>query len=261
VTQVLASIAERRREDLARETSRRPPTPSVAPAPLRQDENPFLAALAQRRGAAIIAEIKRGSPRLGSLIDRFDPVLQAGVYRDHGAAALSVVVEPNFFHGSYEVLARCRQESGLPTIAKDFVIDELQIAWAAEAGASAVLLLAALLSAEELRRYAAIARSLGLAPLVETHAAEDRSKLVGSGWELVGINNRDLRTFAVDLEHSIRSLPELPAGALRVSESGIRDRADVERLASAGFDAFLIGESLLLADDPAATLRRLAGLA
>jgi indole-3-glycerol phosphate synthase len=258
---VMRRIVDRRREDLAREVSSRPALPNPPPLAFETHQNAFLGALAGRRGAAVIAEIKRGSPRLGSLVDRFDPLRQSLLYRDHGAAALSVVVEPHFFYGSYEVLARCREVSGLPTIAKDFVVDRLQIAWAAEAGASAVLLVAALLSERELVDYAAIARSLGLVPLVETYAAADRQKLAGSRWELVGINNRDLRTFAVDLEHSIRSLHELPPGALRVAESGIRDRADLDRLASAGFDAFLIGESLLLAPDPAAALRELLGAA
>ena len=200
-----------------------------------------------------------GSPRLGRLADRVDPERQAAAYAAAGATALSVVVEPEFFFGSYELLARCRRASGLPAIAKDFVVSERQLDEAAEAGASAVLLIAALYGATTLAAWAAAARRRGLAPLVETHDAADVEKLAGAdtGWELVGINNRDLRTFDVDLAASVRLRPSLPAGALTVAESGISRRADVERLAAAGFDAFLVGESLLTADDPAAKLREL----
>lgn len=219
-------------------------------------EQPFLAALAARR-PAIIAEVKMGSPRIGSLAGSVDPLAQARHYRDAGAAALSVVVEPDFFGGSYELLASCREASELPTIAKDFVVSPEQLDAARDAGADAILLIASLYSAGELRMWAARARGLGLVPLVETHDAADRAKLAGSHWELVGVNNRDLRTFEVDLGHSIAALPELPAGAIKVAESGIGSGADVARLAEAGFDAFLIGESLLLADDPAAKLAEL----
>jgi indole-3-glycerol phosphate synthase len=255
VADVLARIVERRRERLAALAA---PSPSLPEGPPRSvEDNAFLAALSARR-PAIVAEIKLGSPRLGPLGGRVDPLRQARTYALHGAAALSVVVEPDFFHGSYELLAACRRASGLPAIAKDFVVDPLQLVWAREAGADAVLLIAALHSGEELAAYAGMARGLGMAPLVETHDAEDLAKLAGRPWELVGVNNRDLRTFEVDLERSIAMLPYLPAGACRVAESGIDGRGAVDRLAAAGFDAFLVGESLLLAGDPAAKLRELA---
>jgi indole-3-glycerol phosphate synthase len=235
-------------------------SPDAVPAPLLPRDNPFLAALAHPPAApAIIGEVKMGSPRLGSLRGRIDPVAQARAYADHGAAALSVVVEPDFFHGSYQLLADCHAASGLPAIAKDFVVDPLQLAWAREAGACAVLLIAALYEPEELVRYAWLARGLGLAPLVEVHDAGELALLAGHEWELVGVNNRDLRTFEVDLERSIALLPLLPPAALKVAESGIRDAQDVALLAASGFDALLIGESLLLAKDPAAHLRALLG--
>jgi indole-3-glycerol phosphate synthase len=139
------------------------------------------------------------------------------------------------------------------------VVDPLQLVWARQAGADAVLLVAALYEAEELVRYAGLARGLGLAPLIETHDAADLALLAGERWELVGINNRDLRTFHVDLERAIALLPSLPSGALKVAESGIRDALDVVLLADSGFDALLIGEALLLAEDPAAKLRSLLG--
>lgn len=266
VPHILARIVERRRQRLATAMAGRASAPDLPTGPPRTAaDNAFLAALIDRRGRgglgepAIIAEVKMGSPRLGSLDDRVDPIRQARTYALHGAAALSVVVEPDFFHGSYDLLAACRSASGLPAIAKDFVVDPLQLLWARDAGADAVLLIAALYSADELARYAGMARGLGLAPLIEVHDAADLAKLAAGRWELAGVNNRDLRSFAVDLDRSIAMVSHLPAGALRVAESGIDSRAAVARLALAGFDALLIGESLLLADDPAAKLRELAG--
>jgi indole-3-glycerol phosphate synthase len=217
----------------------------------------FLEALRTRRGRAVIAEIKLGSPRLGSLVDRLDPEAQAALYARHGASALSVVVEPDFFFGSYELLTRCRAASGLPALAKDFVTDARQLDWAWRAGASAVLLVARLVPVVDLNELAERAEDLGMVPFVECHSAADVAKLAGRSWPIVGINNRDLRSFRVSLQHSIDLLERLPGRALKVAESGIESGAQVARLAGAGFDAFLVGESLLLADDPAAKLREL----
>lgn len=198
-----------------------------------------------------------GSPRIGSLVGRVDPRRQAMLYRDNGAAALSVVVEPDFFHGSYELLSSCREISGLPVIAKDFIVDPRQLSWARDAGADAILLVAALYERRDLHRWAEQAEELGLLPLVETHDREDIAKLEGRDWSLVGVNNRDLRTFDVHLERSASLVGLLPRTALRVAESGIRSQQDVARLRDAGFDAFLVGESLLLSDDPARLLEEL----
>lgn len=248
---VLVRIAERRRQriDVAAHD---------LPEGELQADNAFLSALSGK-DPAIIAEVKMGSPRLGSLHGKLDPVRQARTYAENGAAALSVVVEPDFFHGDYELLTLCKEASGLPAIAKDFVVDPVQLVWAKESGADAVLLIAALHGSEELAGYARMARGLGLVPLVETHGADDVAKLVGEPWELVGVNNRDLRTFEVDLQHSISLVPSLPRGAVRVAESGIKDALDLLMLRESGFDAFLIGESLLLAPDPGARLRELTG--
>ena len=255
VAQILLDIVDRRRERLreALEKTDGVPVPREG-APRTPEDNAFLKALTERRGRAVIAEVKMGSPRLGSLEGRLDPEAQARLYARRGASALSVVVEPDFFHGSYELLAGCRESSGLPAVAKDFLVDPLQLWWAKRAGADAVLLIAALYSEEELVRYARMARGLGLVPLIETHDRADLELLAGEPWELVGVNNRDLRTFEVDLEHSLSLLPDLPAGALKVAESGIPDGETVTRLSEAGFDAFLIGEALLTADDPGARL-------
>jgi len=248
---ILVRIAERRRERIGGAAHDLPEGEPVF-------DNPFVAAL-RSKDPAIIAEVKMGSPRLGSLHGRVDPLKQAKLYAENGAAALAVVVEPDLFHGDYELLTLCKEASGLPAIAKDFVVDPIQLAWAARAGADAVLLIAAMHDTEALASYARMARGLGLVPLIETHGADDVAKLLGEPWEIVGVNNRDLRTFEVDLQHSISLVPSLPRGALRVAESGIKDAFDLLMLRESGFDAFLIGESLLLAPDPGAKLRELTG--
>ena len=291
VPDILRRICEQRRRRVSPASGAGPASPRLAPdAPGRR----FLDAIEARRGRAVIAEMKMGSPKLGDLRGRFDPVARAATYAAAGAACLSVVVEPDHFYGSYELLAECAAASGLPAVAKDFVVSDLQLEWARDAGASAVLLIAALYDAAELRRLAALARGLGLVPLVETHDDEDFEKLaplgttrepvrapvIGRpegtrascphsgpteghtgtvGWELVGINNRDLRTFEVDLERSADRVGRLPASALKVAESGIHTGADVAKLRRAGFDAFLIGERLVLSGDPAAALAELLG--
>jgi indole-3-glycerol phosphate synthase len=264
---VLARIVAKRRERYGLAASNGTITPFTgclpsSPSASSLEGNRFLVALRARAAAgerAAIAEVKLGSPRIASLAGRIDPERQAELYASAGAACLSVVVEPDFFQGSCFLLERCARASGLPAIAKDFVVCERQLDEAAEAGAEAILLIATLHSREELAAWAAAARRRGLAPLVETHDDGDLALLAGSDWEMVGVNNRDLRTFEVDLGRSIAMAPRLPTAALRVAESGIAARADVDRLAAAGFDAFLVGESLLLADDPAAKLRELFG--
>jgi indole-3-glycerol phosphate synthase len=258
---ILLRIVERRRQRIAEALGGKTGADAsdwAEGTPRTPSNNAFLGHLrARHRDPAIIAEVKMGSPRLGSLHGQVDPIAQARLYAENGAAALSVVVEPDFFHGSYGLLAACRQASGLPAIAKDFIVDPVQLLWARDAGADAILLIAALYEAEEMARYARLARGLGLVPLVETHDAEDIAKLGGEPWEMVGINNRNLRTFDVDLQNSISLLAGLPREAVKVAESGIRDALDVALLSESGFDAFLIGETLLKADDPAATLRGL----
>jgi indole-3-glycerol phosphate synthase len=271
VPDILHRICEQRRRRVAPgDAGVQPGTAGVSDAPGLAPDAPgrrFLDAISARRGWAVVAEVKMGSPKLGDLRGRFDPVARARTYRSAGAACLSVVVEPDHFHGSYELLADCVSASGLPAVAKDFIVSDVQLGWARDAGASAVLLIAALHDAAELRRLAGLARGLGLVPLIETHDDADFEKLrptahddgaePSSNWELVGINNRDLRTFAVDLERSADRVDRLPSSALKVAESGIHTGADVARLRQAGFDAFLIGERLVLSGDPAAALAEL----
>ncbi|MEP7013193.1 MAG: indole-3-glycerol phosphate synthase TrpC [Acidobacteriota bacterium] len=261
---VLQKIVDQRRRRLGGENALGSAPALAHGAPRTPSDNEFLARLDARRrqqAPGIIAEIKRGSPRLGFVGDRFDPIAQARLYAERGAACLSVVVEPDHFFGSYELLTACREASGLPAIAKDFIVDPVQLVYARDAGASAVLLIAALLSAAELEDYAGQARGLGLVPLVETTDPDDLAKVAVAeeGWEIVGVNNRDLRTFDVSLERSMTLLPLLPFGAIRVAESGIRHAGDVALLMDAGFHAFLIGEALLLAENPGALLAEMTG--
>jgi indole-3-glycerol phosphate synthase len=257
VADILVRIVERRRRRLAAFGGGAPELPAEPRPLLSPHDNAFLANLARQRGKAVIAEVKLGSPSLGSLRGRFDPLEVARAYASHGAAALSVVVEPDFFYGSYELLHGCRHASGLPTIAKDFVVDPLQLQWAKDAGADAILLVAALYTREELLAYAAAARDLGLVPLVEIHDLGELGRLSGARWELVGVNNRDLRTFQVAIEHGLALASTLPTEAIRVAESGIHSPSELHLLRSVGYDAFLVGESLLLAADPGAALREL----
>jgi indole-3-glycerol phosphate synthase len=255
VADILLRITSQRRERLGAA----PPLPDAERLGTLPAEHPFLAALSQNRGGAIIAEVKMGSPKLGNLNGRVDPISQARLYAENGAAALSVVVEPDFFFGSYELLAACKAACGLPAIAKDFLVHPVQIDRAKAVGADAILLIAALYERDELSKWADLARSRGLVPLIETHSPEDLDKLEDRDWELVGVNNRDLRTFKVDLGHSIEQVKRIPGKAFKVAESGIRSAEDLSHLAAAGFDAFLIGETLLLAEDPGKTLRELTG--
>ncbi|MEM8960513.1 MAG: indole-3-glycerol phosphate synthase TrpC [Acidobacteriota bacterium] len=256
VPDILRRIVEVRQERVA-QSREQATVPNAEPIPQTPANNPFLAALHEKRGRAVIAEVKLGSPRLGSLVDTIDPLALARTYAENGAAALSVVVEPDFFHGSYELLAACHETSGLPTIAKDFIVDPVQFRWARRAGARAVLLIAALYEPDELRRLADLARQHRLVPLIETHELSDLMKLQDGVWELVGVNNRDLRTFEVELSSSMALLPMLPSGALKIAESGIGGADDLTMLRSVGFDGYLIGEALVTADDPAAKLREL----
>lgn len=267
IADILLQIVDRRREHLTaaraeQEVSLPAELLNAGPSspPMKPAENAFLAAVGGNRYRRnVIAEVKMGSPSLGSLVGTFDPVEQAKTYAANGAAALSVVVEPDFFHGSYEILAACQSASGLPAIAKDFVVDDLQLVWARDAGAKAILLIAALYETEELRHWAAKARALGLVPLIETHDLADVKKLAGASWELVGVNNRDLRDFSVCLSTSRALLPSLPPTAVKVSESGLHSPEDMDSLGALGYQAYLIGEALVKADDPAARLRELRG--
>jgi indole-3-glycerol phosphate synthase len=212
-------------------------------------------------GARIVAELKRRSPSAGEIcrdLDRKVETLSLAYRRGH-AAAISVVTEPEFFGGEAEWIGRAKRISGLPVLMKDFVLAERQLDFAASYGADAVLLIAALLDGSELGRLRSAAEGRGLAAVVEVHDAAEIARAAAAGASIVGVNARDLRSFAVDREGAAELAAAIPAGAVRLAESGIRSRADVERLSASGFTAFLVGETLLRADDPEETLRTLRG--
>ncbi len=206
----------------------------------------------------LLCEVKRASPSRGTLNESFDPVALARTYAAGGAAAISLVTEPDHFRGELEWLDRMRPEVSVPLLLKDFIVDAYQILDAAVRGADGVLLIAALLSDTELQRWIGEAKLLGVDPLVEVHTEEELLIALRGGATLVGINHRDLRTFELDLSLSERLLPRVPPMVTAVAESGIANPADLERLRRTRCDAVLMGEVLMTSADPAATLAVLA---
>jgi indole-3-glycerol phosphate synthase len=208
-------------------------------------------------GPAIIAELKKASPSKGLIRPDFDVAVLADLLKAGGAAALSVLTDEPYFQGSLKNLEIASERTGLPCLRKDFIVDEYQIVEARAHGADAILLIVAALSDEELTRFAAFARELGLDTLCEVHTAEELARAHDLGCDCYGVNNRNLSTFEVSLETSLGLAESLPKGAVSVAESGIHTAEDMERLRAAGFDAFLIGESLMRQPDPGAALRAL----
>ena len=206
----------------------------------------------------MIAEIKKASPSRGVLLEEFQPAELAAKYQEGGAAALSVLTDRDFFQGSLADLGAARAAAELPVIRKDFTVAEYHVWEAAAHGADAILLIVAVLDEVRLRAFRELAAEFGMAALVEVHDRHELEIALQSGAEIVGVNNRDLRTFQVSLETSAALAPEIPASVIKVSESGIFSGADVRRLMAAGFDAFLVGEHLMKSGDPAAALRELA---
>ena len=207
---------------------------------------------------AVIAEVKRASPSAGEIADR-DPAEQARAYAAAGAAAISVLTEPTHFQGSLADLRAARIACDLPVLRKDFLIHPAELIESRAAGADAVLLIAACLSANELVAMLATARDLGLGALVETHSEEDLEKVLATDAEVVGVNARDLETLDVDVDRALKHLGRIPAGRLSVMESGIATREQVRDAVDAGASAILVGEALMRADDPGAKLRELLG--
>jgi len=219
----------------------------------------FESALGATDRVNVIAECKRRSPSKGVLAADYDPVGIAAQYEQGGAAAISVLTEPSFFDGSLEHLAAVRARVGLPLLRKDFIVDEYQLFEARAAGADAVLLIVAALEQPALVALQQRASDLGLATLVEVHDEEELTRAVDSGARIIGVNNRNLRTLAVDVEASDRLAVRLPRDVIGVSESGLKSRKELDRLAAAGYRAFLIGERFMTDTDPAGALRKLMG--
>ena len=218
---------------------------------------PFAASLRAGNGVAVIAEIKRASPSKGFLVPDLDPAVTARSYETGGAAALSVLTDSEFFHGSAGDLADARTATSLPVLRKDFTVGPADVFDARCMGADAVLLIAAALSSEELAELHELGVSIGLDVLVEVHDEREAEAALEIGSSLIGVNQRDLVTFEVDTDRAQRVAKVLPSNVTRVAESGIRNADDVRRLADAGFDAVLVGESLVVSADRAAAVESL----
>jgi indole-3-glycerol phosphate synthase len=214
----------------------------------------------RRPAPRVIAEVKRRSPSKGPLRPDLNPAQVAAIYEANGAAAVSVLADERFFGGSLDDLAAARGAVYVPVLCKDFVVDPYQIHEAYSAGADAVLLIVAALDREQLREYREVAESLGMAALMEIHDEAELEVAVESGAKIIGINNRDLRTFEVSLDTTRRLLPFVPSHVVTVSESGIRGAADREMLAGLGVDAILVGEGLITAPDIAVATREICGI-
>ena len=255
VPDILARIVEHKKAELERvqtplaELQRR----AEEGIPARRD---FGGALRSKR-PAIISEIKKASPSKGLLSANFQPAETAIEYEAGGAAALSVLTDERFFQGGLADLQAARSAVGVPALRKDFTISEYHVVEAAASGADAILLIAAILSVEEMRLFRELAASFRMASLVEVHDAEELNAALESDAEIIGVNNRNLHTFDVSLDTSLRLAESIPAGLLKVSESGIETRTQIDELMSAGFQAFLIGEHLMRAGSPRAALRAL----
>lgn len=206
---------------------------------------------------AVIAEIKKASPSKGVLRDDFQPVLIAQSYEQHGASCLSVLTDVNYFQGSIAYLEAARAACSIPVLRKDFTIDEYQVIEARAIGADAILLIAAALNLSQMRDLENCAHSLGLDVLIEVHNAEELESAVQLKTPLLGINNRNLKTFEVSLDTTIGLLSQIPKDKIVVTESGILNRADVQLMRSHAVNAFLVGEVLMRAPDPGAALAQL----
>ncbi|MCK9392924.1 MAG: indole-3-glycerol phosphate synthase TrpC [Syntrophales bacterium] len=210
------------------------------------------------RDCAIIAEIKKASPSRGIIREDFDPLKIAAIYEDSGAEAISVLTESVYFKGDGRYLSAISKIAGIPLLRKDFIIDPYQIFETRVLGGDALLLIARLLSREALAEYIALTVELDMTPLVEVHDEGELEKSLAAGAKVIGINNRNLDTFVTDLGTSLKLAPLIPAGIVKISESGIAGRQDVETLQRAGIHAFLIGETLMRSADIGGKLRELS---
>jgi indole-3-glycerol phosphate synthase len=229
---------------------------ALAAAPPVRD---FFAALDGRGTISLIAEVKKASPSKGVIREDFHPVEIARTYQQHGAAGISVLTDEPHFQGCLDYLRQIRAAVDIPVLRKDFIIDPYQVLEARAAGADAVLLIAECLDDRQLQTLHDEILALGMTPLVELYQPVNLPRVLAIGARLVGINNRDLRTFEVDLEHTIRMRREIPTDRRVVGESGIRTRADVVRLQDAGVDAMLVGETLMARQDIGAAADELLG--
>ncbi len=262
MSDILTKIVSAKRAEVAAAMRSRPLRALRAEAQGAPAPRDFVAALEAKIAAgrpAVIAEVKKASPSKGVLREDFDPAHIARSYATHGAACLSVLTDAQFFRGHLDDLKQARQASGLPVLRKDFMIDPYQVYEARAIGADCILLIVAALDDEQMRELESIALSLNMAVLVEVHDAAELERGLRLQTPLLGINNRNLRTFETRLETTLELLPRIPAGKRVVTESGISARADVKRMRAANVHAFLVGEAFMRDDDPGQALSRLFG--
>ncbi len=256
---ILDKIASTKRSEIERAKTALPEIElraRVADAPPVRN---FFVPLAAGPPIKLIAEVKKASPSAGVIRNDFDPVQIAMIYEQHGASSVSVLTDESYFQGSLDYLRAIRSSVSLPILRKDFVLDTYQVFEARAAGADAVLLIAECLDDCNLRKLFNAICELGMTPLVELYEPENLDRVFNAGATLIGINNRNLHTFEVDLEHTIRMRQRVPDECVLVGESGIKTHADVEQLQAAGVDAILVGESLMREADIGAAVDRLLG--
>jgi len=257
---VLDEIVAHKRSELAALKPQRPLAALIAACRGIPPALDFEGALRPPAGERVrlIAEVKRGSPSRGLFRADLDPVSQASIYAGAGAAAVSVLTDARYFHGSLDDLVNVRAAVPVPVLRKEFIVDEYQLWEARAAGADAVLLIVAALEDAVLRDLLHAAKGAGLATLVEVHTAAELDRALRLGAPVIGVNNRDLQTLTTSLDPSLALLPQIPPGPVAVSESGLASGADVARVVAAGAHAVLVGETLLRADDVAAKVRELS---
>ncbi len=260
-TDILKKIVATKKEEIAAAKRLIPEAQLRQAVQPRSDRRPFFNTLARpgSAGANIIAEVKKASPSKGPIRPDLDPALYAAAYERGGAAAISVLTDSPFFQGSAGDLQDARQATSLPVLRKDFIVSAYQLYEAQQMGADAVLLITRILGPQQLHDYLSLCRELDLDALVEIHTDADLVAATKAGAQLLGVNNRNLRTFQTDLQTSVRLASQLEAPQVAVAESGIKDRSDIEMLLNAGVWNFLIGESLVRTEDPEALLKSLLG--
>lgn len=254
---ILDKIVATKREEVARAKAELPQADLEGQLDSAPPVRDFFAALTEPTEISLIAEVKKASPSKGIIREEFHPVEIATTYQSHGAACISVLTDEQYFQGSLDYLKAVRAAVGIPVLRKDFIIDPYQVLEARAAGADAVLLIAECLEDKQLKALHDQIVALAMTPLVELYDPANLSRVVDAGARLIGVNNRNLHTFEVDIDHTLRLREQIPADRAVVGESGIRTRQDAERLEAAGVAAMLVGETLMREPDIGAAVDRL----